>query len=226
MADFAALRRRMVDTQLVARGVRHPAVLRAMAAVPRERFVPELDAPDAYEDFALPIGHAQTISQPYVVALMLEAIAPRPTDRVLEIGTGSGYATAVLAEVVAEVYTVERLGTLVAAARTRLAELGYRNVHVLEGDGSLGWPEHAPYDGILVTAGGPTVPAPLPSQLRIGGHLVVPVGPTRGSQELVRVTRRAATEYARESLGPVAFVPLIGEAGWPEPGPGHVGAGP
>jgi protein-L-isoaspartate(D-aspartate) O-methyltransferase len=226
MADFAALRRRMVDTQLVARGIRHPAVLRAMAAVPRERFVPELDAPDAYEDSALPIGHAQTISQPYIVALMLEAIAPRPTDRVLEIGTGSGYATAVLAEVVAEVYTVERLATLVATARTRLAELGYRNVHVLEGDGSLGWPEHAPYDGIVVTAGGPDVPAPLPSQLRVGGHLVVPVGPTRGAQELVRVTRRGVAEYARESLGAVAFVPLIGEAGWSEPGPRRPGAGP
>jgi protein-L-isoaspartate(D-aspartate) O-methyltransferase len=218
MADYAALRRRMVDTQLIARGIRHPTVLRAMATVPRERFVPELDAPDAYEDSALPIGHAQTISQPYVVALMLEAIAPESTDRVLEIGTGSGYATAVLAEVVAEVYTVERLGTLAAAARTRLAELGYRNVHVLEGDGTLGWPEHAPYDGIVVTAGGPDVPAPLLPQLRVGAHLVVPVGSTPRSQELVRVTRRAADEYARESLGPVTFVPLIGEAGWPEPG--------
>jgi protein-L-isoaspartate(D-aspartate) O-methyltransferase len=218
MADYAALRRRMVDTQLIDRGIRHPTVLRAMATVPRERFVPELDAPDAYEDSALPIGHAQTISQPYVVALMLEAIAPESTDRVLEIGSGSGYATAVLAELVAEVYTVERLGTLVAAARTRLAELGYRNIHVLEGDGTLGWPEHAPYDGIIVTAGGPDVPAPLLPQLRVGAHLVVPVGSTPRFQELVRVTRRAADEYARESLGPVTFVPLIGEAGWPEPG--------
>jgi protein-L-isoaspartate(D-aspartate) O-methyltransferase len=226
MADFAARRRRMVDTQLTARGIRDPAVLRAMAAVPRERFVPELDAPDAYEDSAQPIGHAQTISQPYVVALMLEAIVPRPTDRVLEIGTGSGYATAVLAEIVAEVYTVERLETLATTARTRLAELGYRNVQVLAGDGTLGWPEHAPYDGIVVTAGGPDVPPPLPSQLRIGGHLVVPVGPTPRLQELVRVTRRAPDKYARESLGPVAFVPLIGEAGWPEPGPGRSGAAP
>ena len=218
MADYAALRRRMVDTQLIDRGIRHPTVLRAMATVPRERFVPELDAPDAYEDSALPIGHAQTISQPYVVALMLEAIAPESTDRVLEIGTGSGYATAVLAQLVAEIYTVERLGTLAAAARVRLAELGYRNVHVLEGDGTLGWPEHAPYDGIVVTAGGPDVPAPLLPQLRVGAHLVVPVGLTPRSQELVRVTRRAADEYARESLGAVTFVPLIGEAGWPEPG--------
>jgi protein-L-isoaspartate(D-aspartate) O-methyltransferase len=218
MADYAAQRRRMVDTQLIPRGVRHPAVLRAMATVPRERFVPELDALDAYEDSALPIGQAQTISQPYVVALMLEAIAPESTARVLEIGTGSGYATAVLAELVAEVYTVERLGMLAAAARTRLAELGYRNVHVVEGDGTLGWPEHAPYDGIVVTAGGPDVPAPLLPQLRVGAHLVVPVGSTPRSQELVRVTRRAADEYARESLGAVTFVPLIGEAGWPEPG--------
>jgi protein-L-isoaspartate(D-aspartate) O-methyltransferase len=218
MADYAAQRRRMVDTQLIARGVHHPAVLRAMATVPRERFVPEADAPDAYEDSALPIGHAQTISQPYVVALMLEAIAAESTDRVLEIGTGSGYATAVLAELVAEVYTVERLGTLAAVARTRLADLGYRNVQVREGDGTLGWPEHAPYDGIVVTAGGPDVPAPLLPQLRVGAHLVVPVGSTPRSQELVRVTRRATDEYARESLGAVTFVPLIGEAGWPEPG--------
>lgn len=226
MADFAALRRRMIATQLVARGIRHPAVLRAMAAVPRERFVPELDAPDAYGDSALPIGLAQTISQPYIVALMLEAIAPGPMDRVLEIGTGSGYATAVLAEMVAEVYTVERLGTLAAAARARLADLHYGNVHVLDGDGTLGWPEHAPYDGIVVTAGGPDVPAPLLPQLRVGGHLVVPVGSTSRSQELVRVTRRTTDEYTRESLGAVAFVPLIGDAGWPDPGPGRSGAGP
>ena len=225
MLHFATLRRRMIDTQLVARGIRHPAVLRAMAAVPRERFVPELDAPDAYEDSALSIGHAQTISQPYIVALMLEAIAPEPMDRVLEIGTGLGYAAAVLAELVAEVYTVERLETLATAARARLAALGYRNVHVLEGDGTLGWPEHAPYDGIVVTAGGPDVPAPLFPQLRVGGHLVVPVGSTPRSQELVRVTRRTTDQYARESLGAVAFVPLIGEAGWPEPGPDRPGAG-
>jgi protein-L-isoaspartate(D-aspartate) O-methyltransferase len=217
MTDPAAARRRMVDAQLVSRGIRHPAVLRAMATVPRERFVPELNAPDAYEDSALPIGHAQTISQPYVVALMLEAIAPESTDCILEIGTGSGYATAVLAELVAEVYTVERLATLATAARTRLAGLGYRNVHVLEGDGTLGWPEHAPYDGIVVTAGGPDVPAPLLPQLRVGAHLMVPVGSTPRSQELVRITRRAVDEYARESLGPVTFVPLIGKAGWPEP---------
>jgi protein-L-isoaspartate(D-aspartate) O-methyltransferase len=217
MPDYAALRRRMVDAQLIARGIRHPAVLRAMATVPRERFVPALDAPDAYEDSARPIGHAQTISQPYIVALMAEAISPEPTDRVLEIGTGSGYATAVLGELVAEVYTVERLPALAAAARTRLAELGYRNVHVREGDGTLGWPEHAPYDGIVVTAGGPDVPEPLLPQLRVGGRLVIPVGPTPRAQELVRITRGVAGEYARESLGRVAFVPLIGEAGWPEP---------
>jgi protein-L-isoaspartate(D-aspartate) O-methyltransferase len=223
MMDFVAARRRMVETQLAGRGIRHPGVLRAMATVPRERFVLDLEAPYAYDDSALPISEAQTISQPYVVALMLEAIAPLATHRVLEIGTGSGYATAVLAEVVAEVYTVERLGTLAAAARTRLAALGYRNVHILEGDGTLGWPEHAPYDGIVVTAGGPDVPSPLPPQLKVGGHLVIPVGPTPRAQELVRVTRRALDDYARESLGAVAFVPLIGEAGWPEPGPGRAG---
>jgi protein-L-isoaspartate(D-aspartate) O-methyltransferase len=215
MADFTARRHRMVDTQLVARGVRHPAVLRAMATVPRERFVSALDAADPYEDSALPIGQAQTISQPYVVALMLEALDPEPTDRVLEIGTGSGYAAAVLAEVVAEVYTIERLASLAEAARARLAELGYRNVHVREGDGTLGWPEHAPYDGIVVAAGGPEVPAPLLPQLKPGAHLVVPVGSSPRSQELVRVTRHTADAYTTDTLGPVAFVPLIGEAGWP-----------
>jgi len=178
MPDYAALRRRMVERQLVPRGIRHPGVLRVMGVVPRERFVPEADAPDAYEDSARPIGEAQTISQPYVVALMLEALDPKPTDRVLEIGTGSAYATALLAELVAEVYTVERLETLATAARQRLTELHYRNVHVRHGDGTLGWPEHAPYDGIVVTAGGPEVPAPLLPQLRAGRHLVVPIGPT------------------------------------------------
>jgi protein-L-isoaspartate(D-aspartate) O-methyltransferase len=219
MTDFAAARRRMVDSQLVARGIRNLAVLRAMTSVPRERFVPEPDRRRAYDDSALSIAESQTISQPYVVALMLEALAPLSTHRVLEIGTGSGYATAVLAEVVAEVYTVERLGSLAAAARARLAEMAYRNVHVREGDGTLGWPEHAPYDGIVVTAGGPEVPAPLLPQLGVGAHLVVPIGPTPRAQELVRVTRRGPEEYARESLGPVAFVPLIGEAGWPPGAP-------
>jgi protein-L-isoaspartate(D-aspartate) O-methyltransferase len=215
----------MVETQLAARGIRHPGVLRVMGVVPRELFVPEADAPDAYEDAARPIGHAQTISQPYVVALMLEALDPKPTDRVLEIGTGSGYSAAILAELVAEVYTVERIESLADAARRRLAELHYRNVHVRHGDGTLGWPEHAPYDGIVVTAGGPEVPAPLLPQLRIGAHLVVPVGPTPRAQELVRVTRRSADEYTRESLGPVAFVPLIGTAGWPEPDAEQADAG-
>jgi protein-L-isoaspartate(D-aspartate) O-methyltransferase len=224
--DFAAARRRMVDTQLVRRGIRHPEVLRAMATVPRERFVPALDAPGAYEDSALPIGQAQTISQPYVVALMLEAVAPEAAHRVLEIGTGSGYVAAVLAELVREVYTVERLRALAEAARVRLAELGYRNVHVLEGDGTLGWPEHAPFDGIVVAAGGPDVPAPLLAQLQVGGHLVIPVGPTSRAQELVRVTRRLGDKYVRESLGPVAFVPLIGQAGWPPSGPDSPGRPP
>jgi protein-L-isoaspartate(D-aspartate) O-methyltransferase len=220
MTDFAAARQAMVRKQLAGRGIHDPAVLRAMAAVPRERFVPEREAPHAYDDSALPIGELQTISQPYIVALMLEAIMPTATDRVLEIGTGSAYATAVLAEVVAEVYTVERLPVLAAAARARLAELGYRNVHVREGDGTLGWPEHAPYEGIVVTAGGPDIPAPLLAQLEVGGHLVVPVGSTPRAQELVRVTRRTPHEYEKESLGPVAFVPLIGEAGWPSSDPG------
>jgi protein-L-isoaspartate(D-aspartate) O-methyltransferase len=217
MAGLVPERRRMVETQLAARGIRHPAVLRAMGSVPREAFVPEPQTPYAYDDSALPIGEGQTISQPYVVALMAEALEPRVTDRVLEIGTGSGYAAAVLAEIVAEVYSVERIESLARAAQARLATLGYRNVHVLHADGTRGWPEHAPYDGIVVTAGAPEVPAPLLAQLRVGGHLVVPVGATPRSQDLVRVTRRAEDDFGRESLGAVTFVPLVGEAGWPAP---------
>ncbi len=219
MSEFRAARHRMVESQLEARGIRHPAVLQAMRVVPRERFVPEAEVAYAYEDSALPLGEGQTISQPYVVALMAAAIDPHPTDRVLEVGTGSGYGAAVLAEIVAEVYTIERIAALADAARQRLAALGYRNVHVIHGDGTRGCPEHAPYAGIVVTAGGPDVPAPLLPQLRVGGHLVIPVGATPRSQELVRVTRRSVDGYDRESLGAVAFVPLIGEAGWPEPRP-------
>jgi protein-L-isoaspartate(D-aspartate) O-methyltransferase len=217
--DFAAARREMVRSQLVARGIRDPAVLRAMGSVPRERFVPDAQAAAAYDDSPLPIGEGQTISQPYVVALMAAALEAGPRDRVLEIGTGSGYGAAVLAEMVAEVYTVERVEALAIAARARLAALAYRNVHVRHADGTQGWPEHAPYDGIVVAAGGPEVPRPLLAQLRIGARLVVPVGPVPRAQELVRVTRQGPDEHRTESLGAVAFVPLIGQAGWPEPGP-------
>jgi protein-L-isoaspartate(D-aspartate) O-methyltransferase len=224
MTDLTAARRRMVEEQIAGRGIRHPAVLRAMQSVPRERFVPEPERPYAYDDAPLPIGEGQTISQPYVVALMIEALDPQVGDRVLEIGTGSGYSAAVLAEVVAEVYTIERLEGLATTARARLETLGYRNVHVRCGDGTLGWPEEAPFDGIVVTAGGPEVPAPLLGQLGIDAHLVMPVGQTPRFQQLVRVTRRGETAYDRTVLGDVAFVPLIGAAAWPADPPARPGS--
>ena len=188
-----------------------------MLRIPREAFVHESLASLAYDDRPLPIGEGQTISQPYVVAVMTEAVRLCPHDRVLEIGTGSGYAAAVLSVIVAEVYTIERLGELAESARKRLAELGYSNVHVRHGDGSLGWPEHAPYDAIIVTASGPDVPTALLEQLAIGGRLVMPIGKL-DHQRLVRVERTGPERYTREILEPVVFVPLIGAQGWPETG--------
>ena len=205
----------MVEWQIAGRGIRDPAVLAAMRRVPREAFVAPDRAERAYEDRPLPIGAGQTISQPYIVAVMTEALGLRPGDRVLEIGTGSGYAAAVLAVIAAEVYTIERIESLAASAGRRLHDLGYANVHVRHGDGSLGWPEHAPYDAIVVTAGGPDVPPSLLRQLAIGGRLVMPVGPTPRSQRLVRVVRASEERYDREALEDVAFVPLIGAEGWP-----------
>ncbi|HEU5060815.1 MAG TPA: protein-L-isoaspartate(D-aspartate) O-methyltransferase [Kofleriaceae bacterium] len=211
--DFARQRQIMVERHIRARGVRDPRVLAAMAAVPREALVPPDLAEFAYRDSPLPIAEGQTISQPYIVAHMTEALRLRPTDRVLEIGTGSGYAAAVLAEVAGEVYTVERHAVLADSAREKLQALGYRNIHVRCGDGTLGWIEHAPYQGIVVAAGGPDLPDALLDQLAIGGRLVMPVGPSR-LQELVRVTRKSRDEFEREDLGSVQFVPLIGQAGW------------
>jgi protein-L-isoaspartate(D-aspartate) O-methyltransferase len=215
--DLAAVRELMVETQLRARGVRDGAVLEAMRVVPREAFLSERQAPYAYEDGPLPIGEGQTISQPYIVAVMSAAVAPRPADRVLEIGTGSGYSAAVLATIVREVYTIERLPALAESASRRLAALGYRNVHVRCGDGTLGWPEHAPYDAIIVTAGGPRIPPALLDQLGAGGRLVMPVGDELRHQELVRVRRQPDGTLTQEALEPVAFVPLIGAQGWPGP---------
>jgi protein-L-isoaspartate(D-aspartate) O-methyltransferase len=212
-------REQMVATQIEARGITDPLVLEAMRAVPRESFVPASLAKFAYDDGPLPIGKGQTISQPYVVAVMTQAARIKPGERALEIGTGSGYGAAVLSRIAAEVYTVERIGELADSARRRLSALGYANVHVLEGDGSLGWAEHAPYDAILVTAGAPRVPKTLLSQLVIGGRLIMPVGPGHG-QRLVRVTRSDTHEYEHEELEAVAFVPLIGAEGLPE-GDGH-----
>lgn len=210
---FAAARRRMVQEQLIGRGLRDKAVLRAMNTVPREHFTPSNYLRQAYSDSPIPIAAKQTISQPYVVALMCAMLQLVPQDRVLEIGTGSGYAAAVLSRIVRQVYTVERHEELVVYARQRLSELGYDNVHVRHGDGTLGWPEHAPYDGIVVAAGGPNVPSSLRRQLAVNGRLVMPVGKQR-KQRLVRIIRQAENEFSQEQLGPVRFVPLIGEEGW------------
>jgi protein-L-isoaspartate(D-aspartate) O-methyltransferase len=214
--DFARAREIMVRTQIAARGVRDPLVLDAMRTVPREAFVPERLRQFAYEDEPLLIGEGQTISQPYIVAAMTEAVRLKPGDRVLEIGTGSGFGAAVLSRIAAEVHTVERHPGLAESARRRLEQLGYHNVHVLLGDGTLGWPEHAPYDAIVVTAGGPKVPPSLLDQLVVGGRLVMPIGSQSRFQRLVRVVRRGADEFDHEELEEVAFVPLIGAEGWPE----------
>jgi protein-L-isoaspartate(D-aspartate) O-methyltransferase len=214
MDDFAALRRRMVNTQLAARGIRDPDVLEAMNTVPREAFVPADQAPFAYADSALPIGQGQTISQPYIVALMTEALELAAEERVLEIGTGSGYAAAVLSRIAKEVYTVERHVKLARAAEARFRQLGYDNIQIHVGDGTLGWAEYAPYDAIVVTAGGPEIPELLVEQLEMGGRLVIPVGPTRNLQELIRIRRTSESDFERENLGGVRFVPLVGEAGW------------
>jgi protein-L-isoaspartate(D-aspartate) O-methyltransferase len=198
---------------LRAKGISDSKVLRALREVPRHLFLPGGLAEFAYQDTPLPIGEEQTISQPYIVAWMTQAAELKPGDRVLEVGTGSGYAAAVASRIAADVYSVERHGALAESARRRLAELGYHNVHVLHGDGTGGWPEHAPFDAILVTAGGPFVPPALVDQLKPGGTLIMPVGPAE-MQVLVRVRRASDGTLAAEDLGDVRFVPLIGEAGW------------
>src|SRR6516165_7063799 len=212
--DFDQLRHEMVEKAIVARGVRSELVLDAMRSVPRESFLPKQLREFAYEDAPLPIEQSQTISQPYIVAFMTEALELHGGERVLEIGAGSGYAAAILSKIAGEVYTVERIGQLAEKAASTLADLGYHNVHVLHGDGTKGWPEHAPYDGIIVAAGGPSVPESLKQQLKIGGRLVIPVGRDPTIQELVRITRISENEYRQEDLVDVRFVPLIGEEGW------------
>jgi protein-L-isoaspartate(D-aspartate) O-methyltransferase len=216
MADLMNSRARMIETHLRQRGVDSPKVLGAFQAVPRDAFVPEELAELAYEDAPLPIGEGQTISQPYIVAVTVEALQLRGDERVLEIGTGSGYAAAILSHLAKEVYTVERIESLATAARERFEKLGYSNVHVMHGDGSLGWPEHAPYDAIAVAASSPKIPEALLSQLAIGGRLVIPIGTDETSQVLFRVTRESQTEFRREAIAEVRFVPLIGAQGWEE----------
>lgn len=211
--DFVGQRARMVRRQIARRGIVDRRVLDALSSVPREAFVAPHLASSAYDDGPLPIGDGQTISQPYIVAFTTEALQLGPDARVLDVGTGSGYAAAVLSRVAREVYGIERVESLCRSARTRLAELGYTNVHVRCGDGTLGWPEHAPYDGIAVAAVGPRPPPALLEQLAVGGRLVMPIGPD-GDQTLVRLTRTGATSYEQEPLVGVRFVPLIGAQGF------------
>jgi protein-L-isoaspartate(D-aspartate) O-methyltransferase len=211
---YAVRRADMVTHQIAGMGVRDPKVLAAMRKVPRHEFVPERLKDAAYNDGPLPIGEGQTISQPYIVAHMTEALLLKGGEHVLEIGTGCGYAAAVLAEIAASVVTIERIAVLAAQARATLQRLGYSNIEVVVGDGTLGWPSAAPYDAIVVTAGGPFVPPTLRAQLRPGGRLVMPVGPDSYGQSLVRVTRVVDGEDREEELSLVSFVPLIGAEGW------------
>jgi protein-L-isoaspartate(D-aspartate) O-methyltransferase len=206
-----AARREMVAQQIRARGVENPKVLAAMGRVPRHEFVPSVLHGLAYADRPLPIGHGQTISQPFIVAFMTEALRPAPTDRVLEIGTGSGYQAAVLAELVAQVYTIEIVPPLGEQARADLARLKYGNVHVRVGDGYEGWPEHAPFDAIIVTCSPEQVPQPLVDQLRDGGRMVIPVGTQAGGQDLYLLEKRGG-KVVRQAILPVRFVPMTGKA--------------
>lgn len=209
---FSRAREAMVEEQLLRRGIRDAAVVEAFRAVPRHRFVGEAHRSEAYDDHPLPIGEGQTISQPYMVALMTQCLGLERDARVLEIGTGCGYQAAILARIAREVCTVERIGALAKKAEALLGDLGYTNVRFFVGDGSRGLPEIAPYDGIVVTAGSPRIPQPLIDQLAEGGRLVIPVG-GRWSQELL-VVRKERGGVAQQGVCGCVFVPLVGEHGW------------
>ena len=211
--NFDAARAQMVEEQLRRRGLTDPRMLAAFRKVPRHLFVPSGLQPNAYTDHPLPIGGGQTISQPYMVALMTAQLSLQGHERVLEIGTGSGYQTAILAELALEVYSVERIPDLLIAAEERLSRLGYLNVHLTTSNGSLGWPGHAPYDAVIVTAAAPDVPHALLDQLADGGRMAIPVG-SAGEQMLHRITKQDA-QLLREQIASCVFVPLIGAEGWP-----------
>ena len=212
-ADFRADRERMVREQIESRGITNAQVLAAMRQVPRHEFVPEQWIDAAYEDHPLPIGHGQTISQPYIVALMTELLQPARGAKVLEVGTGSGYQAAILAEMGAEVWSIEILEPLATEAAARLKRLGYHKVHVKRGDGYLGWPEQAPFDGIMVTAGADHIPPPLIEQLKAGGRMVIPVGEAHAEQSLLLVEKALDGKISTRNVAPVLFVPLTREPG-------------
>lgn len=210
--DYEELREQMVITQLIPRGIKNSRVLEAMKRVPRHQFVAISMQSSAYEDMAMQIGEGQTISQPYMVAIMTELLELSGKERILEIGTGSGYQAAVLAELSKDVYTIERITTLAEKAEQKFSSLGYDNVHVKTGDGTLGWPEEAPFDRIIITAASPKIPDPLLEQLVFDGILVIPVG-SRHSQQLLKI-RKTKEGMLEEYHTPCVFVPLIGEHGW------------
>lgn len=210
--DFRDARERMVEEQIAGRGVRDQRVLAAMRTVPREVFVPYDQAEAAYDDCPLPIGSGQTISQPYIVAVMIEAAELKPDERVLDVGTGSGYAAAVMSRIASEVFTIERHAPLSDEARRKFDTLGYSNIHLCTGDGTNGWLEAEPFDAIVVAASGPAAPRALKDQLAIGGRLVMPVG--NETQHLLRIRRTHESRFEEEDLGLVMFVRLIGEEGW------------
>ena len=211
---FERLRDQMVDQQLRGRGIADPRVLEAFRNVPRHAFVPPELRAEAYADHPLAIGVGQTISQPYMVALMTSLLRLQGHERVLEVGTGSGYQAAVLAELALEIFSVERLPELLSGVAERLASLGYLNVHLTPGNGTLGWPEHAPYDGIIVTAAAPAIPDPLIQQLADGGRLVLPIGPPE--QQVLIAAERHGTELRQREITTCVFVPLVGRYGWPD----------
>ena len=212
--DFSLARERMVKNQLIPRGIKDERVLEAMGKIPRHLFIEEALAGEAYNDHPVPIGEKQTISQPYIVALMTETLELKGDENTLEIGTGSGYQTAILAELSSRVYTVERIKSLLVNARKLLSELGYSNILFKAFDGTLGWNEYAPFDAIMVTAGAPSLPGPLMDQLADNGRMIVPVG-DRYSQELIKVIRKGSN-LKQENLGGCRFVNLIGVHGWPD----------
>jgi protein-L-isoaspartate(D-aspartate) O-methyltransferase len=213
--NFLTLREKMVEKQLIPRGINNTKVLQALGSVPRHNFVPEKYLDDAYGDFPLPIGAGQTISQPYMVALMTQCLELLGTETVLEIGTGSGYQTAILAEIASQVYSIERISSLATAAQARLKDLDYQNIQIKIGDGTMGWPKFAPYDGIIISAAAPVIPKPLIKQLKTGGKLIIPLG--RGFNQALTVVNKNKNDKIelREICGCV-FVPLKGQYVWKE----------